>query len=314
MVAIKIMRRNDMMQKAAEKEVEILKKLNRADKDGQKHVIRLFGTFFHREHLCLSFECMWDNLRVALKKYTNGRGMSLQAVRAYTKQLLVGLAHIHRCNFIHADIKPDNLLISAGHNVVKICDLGSALELTQVEATSYIVSRFYRAPEIILGKEATFPVDVFAMGASLCELFTGGILLPGRSNNDMLRVLMELKGKLPHKLIKSGPLWKKHFDDNLDFKWSASGPKKNKEKVLTDLSATKDLTEIVLHRIGPERRRSEKKEDQIYVKKAKQFAELVGQMIAHDPERRITAANVLQHPFVSETWPGTDAKGSGKGA
>merc|ERR1719498_1017611 len=193
MVAIKIMRCNDMMRKAAEKEVQILERLNRADKGAKRHVIRLFRTFNYRGHLCLVFECMWDNLRVALKKYTKDKGMSLQAVRAYTRQLMTALRHVHRCHIIHADIKPDNILISAGHNVVKICDLGSAFELTEAEVTPYLVSRFYRAPEITLGMKYGVAIDIFAMGASLFEIFTGKIMFPGKSNNDMVRLYMEFK-------------------------------------------------------------------------------------------------------------------------
>jgi len=67
-VAIKVMRANDMMKKAAEKEIEILQLLNNADKRNQKHVIRLLSTFYYRKHLCLVFECMWDDFRAALKK------------------------------------------------------------------------------------------------------------------------------------------------------------------------------------------------------------------------------------------------------
>merc|ERR1719171_635508 len=186
-----------MMRKAAEKEIELLKLLNRTDKGNKKNVIRLLKEFDYRDHLCLVFECMWDNMRAALKKYTKDKRMSLKAVRAYTRQLLIALQHVHRLQIIHADIKPDNILISAGHNIVKICDLGSAMELTEVEVTPYLVSRFYRAPEIVLGMKYGPPSDTFAMGASLCELFTGKIMFPGKSNNDMLRHFMEWKGKPP---------------------------------------------------------------------------------------------------------------------
>eukprot|EP00927_Polykrikos_kofoidii_P048926 TRINITY_DN43094_c0_g1_i1.p1 TRINITY_DN43094_c0_g1~~TRINITY_DN43094_c0_g1_i1.p1 ORF type:complete len:645 (-),score=160.80 TRINITY_DN43094_c0_g1_i1:52-1920(-) len=314
LVAIKIMRCNDMMKKAAEKEIEILRLLNRADKGNKKNVIRLLKTFPYRGHLCLVFECMWDNLRVALKKYTKDKGMSLRAVRAYTKQLLVALSHIHRCGIIHADIKPDNILISAGHNLVKICDLGSAMELTEVEQTPYLVSRFYRAPEIVLAAKYGQSSDTFALGASLFEIFCGKILFPGRSNNDMLRHFMDLKGKLPHKMIKSGLTWKNHFDENLDFKFVDvhKATKKKVTRIVTDCSAKRSILDLVMQRVGVEKQRSENKEDQLYVKKAKQFAELINQMTTIDPERRPSPEELLKYPFLSEAGlgplPPKDAK------
>jgi len=301
MVAIKIMRCNDMMRKAAEKEVEVLERLAAADKGNKRNVIRLLRHFLYRDHLCLVFECMWDNLRVALKKYTKDKGMSLKAVRAYTRQLLIALQHIHRCQLIHADIKPDNILITAGHNLVKICDLGSAVELTEVEPTPYLVSRFYRSPEICLGAKYGPPADLWAMAASLCELFTGKILFPGKSNNDMLRLFMEVKGKIPHKMIKSGMTWKQHFDENLDFKYLANDKvtRKKKTQIITDCSAKRSVLDMVMQRVGPEKQKSEDREDQLYVKKAKEFADLITQMTVFDPEKRATPEELLQHPFVS---------------
>mmetsp|Transcript_124193 Transcript_124193/g.215282 ORF Transcript_124193/g.215282 Transcript_124193/m.215282 type:complete len:589 (+) Transcript_124193:137-1903(+) len=307
MVAIKVMRTNDMMRKAAEKEIDVLQRLGRADKKNTKHCIRLFRTFDYREHLCLVFECMWDNLRVALKKYTKNKGMSLRAVRAYTKQLLTALAHIHRCEVIHADIKPDNILISAGHNLVKICDLGSTVEFTEIEPTPYLVSRFYRAPEIILGAKYGPQLDTFALGATFFELFTGHILFPGKSNNDMLRQFMDFKGKLPVRLIKSGSpvIWKQHFDENLDFKYVDFDKltRKTKVRTITDCSAKKSIVDMIMQRVGPEKQRSEVRDDQLYVKKAKQFADLLGQMTMLDPEKRASPQDLLQHTFLTENWP-----------
>jgi serine/threonine-protein kinase PRP4 len=245
---------------------------------------------------------MWDNLRVALKKYTKDTGMSLKAVRAYTKQLLVGLRHIHKCEVIHADIKPDNILISAGHNLVKICDLGSAVELSEIETTTYLFSRFYRSPEIVLGAKYGPPSDVFALGAGIFELFTGKILFPGRSNNDMLRHFMELKGKFPHKMIKSGTAWKQHFDENLDFKWvdCSKATRKKVVRTITDCSAKRSILEMVMARVGAEKQKSSDPDSQLYCKKAKQFADLISQMTALDPEKRTSLDELLNHPFVAE--------------
>lgn len=317
-VAIKIMRCNDMMRKAAEKEIEILQRLNASDKGNKRNVIRLIRTFNYREHLCLVFECMWDNLRAALKKYTKDKGMSLKAVRAYTKQLLVALQHIHRCGIIHADIKPDNILISAGHNLVKICDLGSAMELSEVEPTPYLVSRFYRAPEITIGAKYGPPCDIFAMGATLCEIFTGKVLFRGKSNNDMIRFYMDVKGKIPVKMIKTGSVWKQHFDENLDFKYNDYDKmtKKKCTRIVTDCAAKKPILDIVMERIGAEKQKSTVHEDLLYVKKAKQFADLINQMITLDPEKRATADDLLKHAFLTEGGFGKEpkpAKGDSKG-
>lgn len=302
MVAIKVMRENDMMKKAAEKEIEILQLLNNNDRGNKRHCIRLLSTFYYRKHLCLVFECMWDDLRAALKKYTKGKGMALQAIRAYTKQLIIGLRHMHKCGIIHADIKPDNILISEGHNIVKFCDLGTALEVKDVAVTPYLVSRFYRAPEIILGCEYSFPVDVFALGATLFELFTGKIIFNSKNNNDALKKIMEVKGKIPKNVIKKGMLWKTHFDENLDFKYEDVDKytKKEMTRTITDLRVTRDLFDLLVERVGREKLTSEAKEDTQTIKRIKQFADLLHQMLAIDPEKRITANDALSHPFLED--------------
>merc|ERR1719229_1660992 len=132
------------------------------------------------------------------------------------------------------------------------------MDLIEVETTPYLVSRFYRAPEIVLGREYGVQIDTFAMGCSLYELFTGKILFPGRTNNDMLKLFMEVKGKIPHKVIKSGQMWKNHFDENLDFKYydTNKATKKKVTRVITDWSQKRTIVDTVLNRCGVEKQKS----------------------------------------------------------
>ena len=111
-VAIKIIRNNEIMHKTGLKELEILKRLNDADPEDKFHCLRLYRHFFHKKHLCLAFESLSMNLREVLKKYGKHVGINLMAVRSYTAQLLMALKLMRKCNIVHADIKPDNILVN----------------------------------------------------------------------------------------------------------------------------------------------------------------------------------------------------------
>ena len=100
------------MHKTGLKELEILKRLNDADPEDKFHCLRLFRHFFHKKHLCLAFESLSMNLREVLKKYGKHVGINLMAVRSYTAQLLMALKLMRKCNIVHADIKPDNILVN----------------------------------------------------------------------------------------------------------------------------------------------------------------------------------------------------------
>lgn len=120
--------------------------------------------------------------------------------------------------------------------MLKICDLGSASDASENEITQYLVSRFYRAPEIskqlsiffyitilliaivVLGMPYDFGIDVWSIGCTLFELYTGKILFTGRSNNQMLRAIMECRGKFSHKVIRKAQFAGFHFDDLLNFR------------------------------------------------------------------------------------------------
>jgi serine/threonine-protein kinase PRP4 len=111
-VVLKIIRSNDMMRKASEKELSLLKIISDADPDGRRHCVRMLGNTEFRNHIVIAFESMSMNLRDALKKFGKNVGINVPAVRMYGKQLFIGLKHIADLRIVHADIKLDNIVVS----------------------------------------------------------------------------------------------------------------------------------------------------------------------------------------------------------
>ncbi|KAL1280495.1 hypothetical protein QQF64_015095 [Cirrhinus molitorella] len=292
-VAVKIIRNNEMMQKTGLKELEFLKKLNDADADDKFHCLRLFRHFYHKQHLCLVFEPLSMNLREVLRKYGKDVGLHIKAVRSYSQQLFLALKLLKRCNILHADIKPDNILVNESKTILKLCDFGSASHVADNDITPYLVSRFYRAPEIIIGKSYDYGIDMWSVGCTLYELYTGKILFPGKTNNHMLKLAMDVKGKLPNKMIRKGLFKDQHFDPNLNFLYTEVDKVTEREKitVMSTINPTKDLSlDMVGRQALPEDQR----------KKVVQLKEMLDQILMLDPAKRITINQALQHPFIQE--------------
>lgn len=154
-VAVKMIRNNDTMRKAAEKERQILMQLNEHDKNNKRFCIRLISHLEYRHHIALVFEYQSMNLRETLKKFGKDVGINISAIRIYGRQLFVALRYLMELKIVHADIKLDNILCSEDLKTVKLCDFGSAFHEydTDNDPTPYLVSRFYRAPEIIMGQQ-----------------------------------------------------------------------------------------------------------------------------------------------------------------
>uniref|UniRef100_A0A1A7XGF1 Serine/threonine-protein kinase PRP4 homolog n=1 Tax=Iconisemion striatum TaxID=60296 RepID=A0A1A7XGF1_9TELE len=292
-VAVKIIRNNELMQKTGLKELEFLRKLNDADPDDKFHCLRLFRHFYHKQHLCLVFEPLSMNLREVLKKYGKDVGLHIKAVRSYSQQLFLALKLLKRCNILHADIKPDNILVNESKTILKLCDFGSASHVADNDITPYLVSRFYRAPEIIIGKLYDYGIDMWSVGCTLYELYTGKILLPGSSNNHMLKLAMDLKGKMPNKMIRKGLFKDQHFDQNLNFLYIEVDKVTEREKVtlMSTINPTKDmLSELIGCQRLPEDQR----------KKVMQLKDLLEGTLMLDPAKRISINQALQHPFIQE--------------
>ncbi|KAK5642870.1 hypothetical protein RI129_009037 [Pyrocoelia pectoralis] len=292
-VAVKIIRNNEIMHKTGLKELEVLKKLNDADPEDRFHCLRLFRSFFHKQHLCLVFEPLSMNLREVLKKYGKDVGLHIKAVRSYTQQLLLGLKLLKKTGILHADIKPDNILVNESKLVLKLCDFGSASLITDNEITPYLVSRFYRAPEIILGISYDFGIDMWSAACTIYELYTGRIMFSGKSNNQMLKFFMDLKGKFPNKVVRRGAFKEQHFDSNCNFLYHEIDKVTEREKivVMSVVKASRDLqAELVAGQALPP--------DQL--RKVTQLKDFLEKALSIDPAKRISLNNSLTHPFIQD--------------
>ena len=303
-VAIKIIRNNESMFKAGKKEIEILQDLAANDPDDKKHVIRLESSFEHKGHLCMVFENFSSNLRELLKKYGRDVGLNIKAIRAYAQQLFLALSSMKKCQYLHADLKPDNILVGPkpdpitkeNVNILKLCDLGTAVPITEALTAPYLVSRFYRAPELILGIPYDYGIDIWSVGCTLFELYTGKILFTGRNNNGMLRSIMECRGKYPHKLLRKGSETYKYFDDLLNFH-SIEEDMHTRRLVTKTIEVKAKPIRDLRSRIMPKG----KKVDEAERKEIELFLDLLDKCLDLRVEKRITPNEALKHPFIMRT-------------
>lgn len=121
-------------------------------------------------------------------KESEFRGLALQSIRKIAIQLFIALHFIKKHHIIHADIKPENLLLKEKGKLgksmiivgVKLIDFGTSV-LDTDNCYDYIMSRYYRAPEIMLGHSYDCSVDMWSAACLLLELFIGLPFFPGQN-------------------------------------------------------------------------------------------------------------------------------------
>jgi len=300
--AIKFVRSNAMMKRAAEKEIETYRRLQkmapREDAEGAQYLMLLSPpeTFIHQGHMCLVFELLKCDLRTALAKYGQGRGLPLQTVAQYTRQIFLALRVLRKMKLIHADLKPDNVLMTMSKTEIKICDFGSAVEVSEEVKTAYLQPRYYRAPEVIIGNGFDTQVDLWSAGCTLFELSCGKILFTGKSNNSMVRQMLEVSGAFTRRMATSGSFSSKHFNNEGAFIQkdvdSITGqevlPMKKFEKPRQSILS---MLEKVFKDPPPNSHPDTQE------KLMPRVADLVESLLKLDPKDRFTPDDALAHPF-----------------
>lgn len=161
---------------------------------GLKHsnIVTLKELVLANEDLHLIFEFIGINLYEFMTQQS--KEMPEIKIRNIIYQVLQGLAHMHKQNFFHRDLKPENILINEDN--VKIADFGLAKEIrTRPPFTDYVATRWYRSPEVILkSKNYNSPIDIFAVGAIMAELYNSKPLFPGKSELEQMNKICEILG------------------------------------------------------------------------------------------------------------------------
>lgn len=154
-----------------------------------------------QRYLSVVMEFVPENAYKVVKGYTkSGQLLPIILVQLYAYQMIRSLGYLHSLGICHRDVKPQNLLVDPSTHALKLCDFGSAKRLFPGECSvSYICSRFYRAPELMLGAtEYTCAIDTWSMGCVIAELITGRPLFAGETSVDQLVKIIQLLGAPTH--------------------------------------------------------------------------------------------------------------------
>ncbi|XP_020782231.1 dual specificity tyrosine-phosphorylation-regulated kinase 2 isoform X1 [Boleophthalmus pectinirostris] len=293
-VALKMVRNEKRFHRQAAEEIRILEHLRKQDKDSAMNVIHMLENFTFRNHICMTFELLSMNLYELIKK-NKFQGFSLPLVRKFAHSILQCLDALHKNRIIHCDLKPENILLKQqGRSGIKVIDFGSSCYEHQ-RVYTYIQSRFYRAPEVILGSRYGMPIDMWSLGCILAELLTGYPLLPGEDEADQLACIIELLGMPSQKLLDASKRAK-------NFVSSKGYPRYCTVTTLPDGTAVLNGGRS---RRGKVRGPPASKDWSVALKGCDDqlFLDFLKQCLEWDPALRMTPSQALRHPWLRRRLP-----------
>ena len=278
-VAIKVIKSHKRFEDQGQVELKILAYLKKYNKTQPTYFVHMLNHFIFRGHLCVVFELLSFNLYDLLK--ANGfKGFSHTLVRRFSLQVLKGLSFLKEHKIVHCDLKPENIiLINKQESLIKIIDFGSSC-FENERIYTYIQSRIYRAPEVILGIPYSTGIDMWSLGCIIFELIHGDPLFQGETEEDHLNTIIEVLGFPPENLLKNASKKNKffHLDGSVKNTVSTRGKVRvPNSKSLEDKLSTDDFVLV----------------DFI---KSKFYLEC----LEWEPEKRMSPEDALCHPWMVE--------------
>lgn len=243
------------------------------DPENKHSMINFVQSFYFRGHLCISTELLGMNLYEFIKAH-EFKGFSLRLIRRFCKQMLSALVLLKSRRVIHCDLKPENILLAHPlHSEIKVIDFGSSC-FENEKVYTYIQSRFYRSPEVILGMSYGLPIDMWSLGCILAELLTGYPIFPGENEQEQLACIMEIFGPPEKHLIEKSSRKKLFFD-------SLGKPR------------------VTVSTKGRRRRPSSKTLQQALKCDDEAFLDFIARCLRWDPERRMKPDEAMLHEFIT---------------
>ncbi|XP_030589821.1 homeodomain-interacting protein kinase 1 isoform X3 [Archocentrus centrarchus] len=305
-VAIKILKNHPSYARQGQIEVSILSRLSTENAD-EFNFVRSYECFQHKNHTCLVFEMLEQNLYDFLK-HSKFSPLMLKCIRPILQQVATALMKLKSLGLIHADLKPENIMLVDPLRQpyrVKVIDFGSASHVSKAVCSTYLQSRYYRAPEIILGLPFCEAIDMWSLGCVIAELFLGWPLYPGASEYDQIRYISQTQGLPAEYLLSAGTKTSRFFNRGPDSSyplWRLKTPTeheaemgiKSKEARKYIFNCLDDMMQVNMTNLEGTDILAEKAD-------RREFIDLLKKMLTLDADKRITPMKTLNHPFVTMT-------------
>ncbi|CAM0875116.1 unnamed protein product [Alopecurus aequalis] len=278
-VCVKIIKNNKDFFDQSLDEIKLLKYVNKHDPADKYHLLRLYDYFYYREHLLIVCELLKANL-YEFQKFNRESGgevyFTMPRLQSIAIQCLESLQFLHGLGLIHCDLKPENILVkSYSRCEIKVIDLGSSCFETD-HLCSYVQSRSYRAPEVILGLPYDKKIDVWSLGCILAELCTGNVLFQNDSPATLLARVMGIIGSIEQAMLAQGRDTYKYFTKN---------------HMLYERNQESSRLEYLIPKKTSLRHRLPMADQG--------FIEFVAYLLEVNPKKRPSALEALKHPWLS---------------